>query len=42
MRDAGNSAKAVLDDVILRGARSGDFAVAPDSESELASASLSL
>ena len=42
MRDAGIRAKAVLDDVMLRGARSGDFAVAPDNESELASASLSL
>jgi AcrR family transcriptional regulator len=42
MRDAGNRCKAVLDDAVLRGARSGDFAVAPDDESELASAALSL
>lgn len=40
-RAAGASAKAVLDEIILRGAESGDFAVSPKSKSELAMASLS-
>jgi AcrR family transcriptional regulator len=41
-RDAGARAKAVLDEIILRGAQSGDFATSPDGKSELAMASLSV
>jgi AcrR family transcriptional regulator len=41
-RTAGVSAKAVLDEIILRGAESGAFAVSPQSKSELAIAALSV
>jgi AcrR family transcriptional regulator len=41
-RAAGASAKAVLDEIILRGAESGAFAVSAKSKSELAIASLSV
>jgi AcrR family transcriptional regulator len=40
-RAAGVRAKAVLDDIILRGAKSGAFAASPDNESELRLLSLS-
>jgi AcrR family transcriptional regulator len=40
-RAAGARAKAVLDDIILRGAQSGAFDISPRSKSELAIASLS-
>ncbi len=39
-RAAGASAKAVLDEIILRSAESGAFAVSPKSKNELATASL--
>ncbi|MFZ0558860.1 MAG: TetR/AcrR family transcriptional regulator [Methylovirgula sp.] len=41
-RMAGAAAKAVLDEVILRGAESGAFAISARSKSELASAALSI
>jgi AcrR family transcriptional regulator len=41
-RDAGKRAKTVLDDIIVRGARSGEFAVCPESPEELSGAALSL
>jgi AcrR family transcriptional regulator len=41
-RAAGASAKAVLDEIILRGAESGAFAVSPKSKSGLAIAALSV
>jgi AcrR family transcriptional regulator len=41
-RAAGASAKAVLDEIILRGAESGAFAVSAKSEKDLAIASLSV
>jgi AcrR family transcriptional regulator len=41
-RTAGASAKAVLDEIILRGAQSGAFAVSPKSKSALAIASLAV
>jgi AcrR family transcriptional regulator len=41
-RAAGAEARAVLEEVILRGARSGVFAVAPDSPKEVALSALSV
>jgi AcrR family transcriptional regulator len=41
-RAAGATAKAVLDEIILRGAESGAFAISPRSKSELAVAALSI
>jgi AcrR family transcriptional regulator len=40
-RSAGAQARAVLEDAVLRGARSGVFAVSPDSPNDLALAALS-
>jgi AcrR family transcriptional regulator len=42
VRDAGLKAKSVLEDIVLRGAETGAFAVSPKSRSELAMASLSI
>jgi len=41
-RTAGGQARAVLEEVILRGARSGSFAVSPDKPQDLALAALSV
>jgi AcrR family transcriptional regulator len=41
-RDAGRAAKAVLDDIVLRGAETGAFAVSPTGKNELALASLTV
>jgi AcrR family transcriptional regulator len=41
-RSAGAEARAVLEQIILRGARSGDFAIAPDNSKNLALAALSV
>jgi AcrR family transcriptional regulator len=41
-RDSGYRARAVLEEIVLRGARSGALAASPDSKEEIASAVLSL
>jgi AcrR family transcriptional regulator len=41
-RDSGYRARAVLEEIVLRGARSGVLAASPDSKEEIASAVLSL